>query len=167
MRRKGLPSARQPLSSSKMELPSGRQLVYPDKEPVRPTKEPQMTVGVNKVLAAVYAPDSPSALVAFTKGLLERTDGNSTFPAPVPSHAKVRKAVDALEEAEVTSQSRTRGTKQVRERARRDGLSRNLRREAAARPSHPNGQAREPGARARRMSGGRTAVTSSRPALAS
>jgi len=82
-----------------------------------------MTVSMNKVLAAVYASENAAELVAFTRGLLDQIDGNPALSAPVPSLAKVRKAVDALEEADVASQSRTRGTNQVRNEARLPHLS--------------------------------------------
>ena len=77
-----------------------------------------MTTSMNRILAAVYPPDSSPALVLLAKAVVGKMEGNPYFPKPVPSLAKVNDAIDALHEAEVVSQSGTRGTKKVRDEAR-------------------------------------------------
>jgi hypothetical protein len=77
-----------------------------------------MAVSMNKVLAAVYAPESAPALVALARSIVERMQHHPFFPAPTPSLATRKKAVDALQRAEVAPQSVTRGTKPFRNAAR-------------------------------------------------
>ena len=59
-----------------------------------------MTASMNRVLAAVDPPDRTGALVLLAKAIV--------------SLATVNAAIDALQRAEVVSQSGTRGTKKVR-----------------------------------------------------
>ena len=77
-----------------------------------------MTVSMKRILAAVYPPENTGALVILATAIVDKIDGNAHFPNPVPALAKVKEAIDALQEAEVVSQSRTRGTKEARNEAR-------------------------------------------------
>jgi hypothetical protein len=117
--RQHLGSKKQHLRSKKKRLPPGRQLVYQENGGLRSTEESRMSVSMKRILAAVYPPENASALVVLSLAIVAKMDRNPHFPNPVPTLAKVKEAIDALQEAEVVSQSGLRGTKEARNEARR------------------------------------------------
>ncbi|HXN30789.1 MAG TPA: fibronectin type III domain-containing protein, partial [Polyangiaceae bacterium] len=83
-------------------------------------EEARMTVSMKRILAAVYPPENTAALVILAMAIVDKMDGNPYFPNPTPTFAKVTAAIDALRQAEAVSQSRMRGTVEVRNGARRE-----------------------------------------------
>ncbi|HXN30480.1 MAG TPA: hypothetical protein VN894_01405 [Polyangiaceae bacterium] len=82
-------------------------------------EEARMTVSMKRILAAVYPPENTAALVILAMAIVDKMEGNPYFPNPIPTLANVTAAIDALRQAEAVSQSRMRGTVEVRNEARR------------------------------------------------
>ena len=59
-----------------------------------------MTVSLRKVRASLGLPTSAPAYVIGAYHIVQKMDGNSWFPSPVPPLAKVKAAIDALGDAE-------------------------------------------------------------------
>jgi hypothetical protein len=75
-----------------------------------------MGLSMNRVLVALYPPEKAGALVILARSICDRMDGNAYFPSPVPSLAKVRKAIVALEDAAAVAESKKRGTATARDK---------------------------------------------------
>jgi hypothetical protein len=73
-----------------------------------------MTVSLHRTIVVLPRPSSVGKLLNLTKAILDSMTGNSWFPSPTPSLAKVAAARDALQAAEVSTLSKTRGTTAVR-----------------------------------------------------
>jgi hypothetical protein len=78
-----------------------------------------MTVSMRRRLVVPRLPRSAPALILKTHGILDGMAGNPYFPDPTPSLAVVAAALAELEEAQIVSLSRTRGTCQVRDDKRK------------------------------------------------
>jgi hypothetical protein len=68
-----------------------------------------MTVSLHRTLVVLKRPTQVPVLLRFTQLIISKMKGNPRFPSPSPSLAKVAAAMAALEEAEVATQSKTRG----------------------------------------------------------
>lgn len=78
-----------------------------------------MTAKLHGAQAALNLPTNASQLVARAKSFVERMTGNPSFPAPIPSLAKVTGAINGLHDAQVASLSGKRGLKTVRNDAQK------------------------------------------------
>jgi hypothetical protein len=76
-----------------------------------------MTESMHRTLAVTKLPRSVPALLTAVRAILAAMEGNPTFPSPSPPLAEVAAALGALEDAETARQSRTRGTRPVRDEA--------------------------------------------------
>jgi hypothetical protein len=77
-----------------------------------------MTVSMHKTLAALKLPTQVPALLGIAEAIVAAMTGNPSFPAPSPSLAAVTAALADLEDAEVATRTRTRGTVAVRNQKR-------------------------------------------------
>jgi hypothetical protein len=77
-----------------------------------------MTVSLHRTLVALKRPSEVPALVSLTHAIVKSMTGNSSFPSPSPSLAKVAAALADLEAAEVARLTRARGTAAVRNEKR-------------------------------------------------
>jgi hypothetical protein len=68
-----------------------------------------MTVSLHRTLVVLKRPTQVPALLRFTQLIIAKMTGNPRFPSPSPSLAKVTAALADLEDAEVATQSKTRG----------------------------------------------------------
>jgi hypothetical protein len=76
-----------------------------------------MTVSMHRVMVALKRPTSAPELLVFARAVVNAMNGNSWFPAPVPSLASVRAAIDRLDVAETAALSMTVGLKKARNEA--------------------------------------------------
>jgi hypothetical protein len=77
-----------------------------------------MTVSMHKTLAALKLPTSVPALLGVAQAIIQAMTGNPSFPGPAPSLAAVATALAELRDAEVTAQTRARGTVALRDEKR-------------------------------------------------
>lgn len=77
-----------------------------------------MTESTHRVQVALNLPESVPALVATVLAILEAMTGNPFFPDPMPPLATVAAALSELDEANVVTLSKTRGTVAVRNEKR-------------------------------------------------
>jgi hypothetical protein len=70
---------------------------------------------MNRILAALNLPENAAALVVAAIAMVDRVDGNSYFPHPVPQLAKIRQAIEVLREAAVVAESKMLGTATARD----------------------------------------------------
>jgi len=73
-----------------------------------------MTVSMHKTQAALKLPTQVPALLGVARAILHAMTDNPSFPAPAPPLATVAAALAGLDDAEVATQTRTRGTVEVR-----------------------------------------------------
>jgi hypothetical protein len=76
-----------------------------------------MTVRMHRVLVALKRPTTAPALLVFARAVVNAMNGNPWFPAPMPSLASVRAAIDRLAVAETAALSMTVGLKKARNEA--------------------------------------------------
>jgi len=77
-----------------------------------------MSVSANRVLVALHLPENAEALVLKTRAIVDKMTGNSWFPQPSPTLAKVLAAAEALHDAQIGALRRTKGLPQKRNEAR-------------------------------------------------
>ena len=77
-----------------------------------------MTVSMHKTQAALKLPTQVPALLGVARAILLAMTDNPSFPAPTPALATVAAALADLDVAEVATQTRTRGTVEVRNEKR-------------------------------------------------
>jgi hypothetical protein len=73
-----------------------------------------MRVSMHMTLVALNLPESVPSFLKTADGIVQRMTGNSWFPDPSPPLAVVASAVAELRDAQVTTESRTRGTAAAR-----------------------------------------------------
>jgi hypothetical protein len=73
-----------------------------------------MSVRMHKPLVALNLPGSLPTLIEVMDAMVQRMEGNAWFPDPNPSLATVASAITELREAQVTKETRTRGTAMAR-----------------------------------------------------
>ena len=73
-----------------------------------------MTVSMHKTQAALKLPTQVPALLGVARAILHAMTDNPSFPAPAPPLATVAAALAGLDDAELATQTRTRGTVEVR-----------------------------------------------------
>ena len=74
-----------------------------------------MTKSMHRVEVAMDLPTRVPDLTPYTKRVLQCMTGNAWFPSPTPSLATVAAAEADFSSAEVEAQTRTRGTREVRD----------------------------------------------------
>ena len=73
---------------------------------MKTTKRPQI---------ALYLPKVVALLIVYGRQIVQAMTNNASFPSPTPKLATVSSDLDALEAAEVTAQSRAKGTAATRD----------------------------------------------------
>ena len=73
-----------------------------------------MSVRMHKTFVALNLPGSLPSLIDVMDAMVQRMTGNAWFPAPTPPLATVASAIAELREAQVTKETRTRGTAAAR-----------------------------------------------------
>jgi hypothetical protein len=73
-----------------------------------------MTESTHRVQAALNLPEAVSALILTVEAILQAMTGNPFFPDPTPPLATVAAALSELHDAQVATESKTRGTVAVR-----------------------------------------------------